>query len=416
MFKKITIFIFFALLFFLLPQVVLKFYFKNNIYNSLGKIEAKEFAIVFGAKVYSDHTLSPVAEQRILAAIELFKLGKINKIFISGTNQSNDEVIVLKQFALDKGIPDDKIIVDYFGFDTNDTCKHFSKFGYNEAVFLTQEFHLPRALYMCQRQEIKGQGVVVNQLEFIIQEKIGFFTKEYIRLVRLFRESALTWSYVLGLYDKISNQAEEINISAKNILTIIKLIPNEYKASIEYDSKGRIVSQWKNNNEEIVINGAYFNEDYLPSGFLVVNNKRIGNDMFDQDKSGLLFINGGQISIRDTNVDSISPTENFEFALQSYPFLIKNFQPAIKIDSAKKARRTAIGIDKDNNIYVIMVNLKEISLYEFMNYLLSTDVPFVNVLNLDGGPSTGIYSHWNGETNFIYDSLNPVSSVIRIIK
>lgn len=80
-----------------------------------------------------------------------------------------------------------------------------------------------------------------------------------------------------------------------------------------------------------------------------------------------------------------------------------------------KARRTALGVDAANNIYVISVPDREISLYEFMNELLKSGISFLHVLNLDGGPSTGIYAHW--EINDIFqNSYSKVPSVIKFRK
>ncbi len=201
-------------------------------------------------------------------------------------------------------------------------------------------------------------------------------------------------------------------------LSIIKLERGTYSAEIAYDNQSpRFVSQWESasTTEQIIINGAFFHEDYTPSGFLVVNGKRVGERMFDQDKSGLLVISETGASIRDLTVSPIQPNERFDFALQSYPFLIKNGMPAVQTDSGLKARRTVVGIDAEQSIYVIVLTADEISLYECMNKLMATGIPFVHVLNLDGGPSTGIFADW-GEHQFFINSFTPVSSVVRFMK
>ncbi len=198
---------------------------------------------------------------------------------------------------------------------------------------------------------------------------------------------------------------------------VIKLEPGSYRAQIEYASSSQFVSQWAStiDTSQIVINGAYFHEDYSPSGFLVVDGKRVGERMFDQDKSGLIAIDTDGLEIRDLTTTPILPEESFDFALQSYPFLIKNGQPSIQTDSGLKARRTAIGIDDTQNVYVVALTADEISLYEFMNKLVETGIPFVHVLNLDGGPSTGIIADW-GEHQLSFNSFTPVSSVVRFVK
>ena len=202
---------------------------------------------------------------------------------------------------------------------------------------------------------------------------------------------------------KITNQQEG--------LIVIQLKPEEYAAQIEYDQAGKYISQWRGNDEEIIINGGYFNEDYSPSGFLVVNGKRIGTRSFDQDRSGLFVVKNGQLSIRDLKEQPIGTDEQFEFALQSYPFLIKDGRPAIAEDSGKKASRTALGIDAKGNVYII-ISLSEVSLYEAMNKIDKLEIDFTSVLNLDGGPSTGIYKNWNGE-NLWHEGFSKVPNIFR---
>ena len=203
-------------------------------------------------------------------------------------------------------------------------------------------------------------------------------------------------------------------ITSQEEMIVIKLEPQEYNAYIEYDPAANYISRWQSNSEEIIINGGYFNEDYSPSGFLVKNGVRIGDKMFDQDKSGLIVVTDGAISIRDLAVRPIEEKETFEFALQSYPFLVKNSKPALTEDSGKTAKRTIVAVDAGGNTYIIAL-LTDVSLYEAMNKLTSLNIPFTQAINLDGGPSTGIYKNWNGES-FWHEGYNKVPSIIRFKK
>ncbi len=197
-----------------------------------------------------------------------------------------------------------------------------------------------------------------------------------------------------------------------NAPTIIKLEHDSFAAQIEYDPQGKFISEWKNDGQGIVINGAYFDTDYTPSGLLIINKNRIGKRMFDQNKTGLIAVTNNLTSIRDLAVSPVKNNESLDFALQSYPFLIKNSQAALATDSGKKARRTALGIDAENNLYIISVTSYQPTLYEFMNQIIATKIPFTFVLNLDGGPSSGIYANW-GKTQLQIDSFTKVSSVVR---
>ncbi len=203
-------------------------------------------------------------------------------------------------------------------------------------------------------------------------------------------------------------------IGQQEDLLVVKLEPKNYAAQIEYDKEGKYISEWRTDNLEIVINGGFFDEEYAPSGFLVVNGERISERLFDQDKSGLVVIEKGKVSIRDLALHPIKENELFEFALQSYPFLIKDTKPALSEDSGKKANRTVLAMDAAGNVYII-ISLSEISLYEMMNKILALQTKFTAVLNLDGGPSTGIYKNWEGE-GYWHEGYSKVPSIIRFKK
>lgn len=200
----------------------------------------------------------------------------------------------------------------------------------------------------------------------------------------------------------------------KQVLHLIKLPPGTFLATAEYSASPKTVAQWRSGGEEIIINGGYFHEDYSPSGFLVVQGERMGKRKFDEDKSGIVGSQNGVMTVRDLKTEPFKHGEKFDFAVQSFPFLVEDGKPAIKTISEKRARRTAVGTDKENNFYIISVIDRELSLYEFMQELQKTQIPFVHVLNLDGGPSTGLYMKWKEEEK-IMDSIFPVPQIIRFI-
>lgn len=198
------------------------------------------------------------------------------------------------------------------------------------------------------------------------------------------------------------------------IVKIFKLNPDDFNISMQYSSANpKYISEWAESVEdaEIIINGAYFHEDYTPSGYLKIDYNRIGERIFDQNLSGLLEVENNILTIRDLDANALETGEKLEFGLQSYPFLIKNSVRGFQEDSGKVARRTAIGTDKDGLIYIIIVDDHRITLYDLMVELIKTDIDFVNVLNLDGGTSTGIYIK-KGNYEEMMDSLVKVPNVV----
>jgi SanA protein len=61
---------------------------------------------------------------------------------------------------LSLGVPDEAIVLDYAGRRTYDTCYRAGEiFHLAEAILVTQKFHLPRALYVCNNLGVSSLGV-----------------------------------------------------------------------------------------------------------------------------------------------------------------------------------------------------------------------------------------------------------------
>ncbi|MBP7133875.1 phosphodiester glycosidase family protein [Patescibacteria group bacterium] len=158
----------------------------------------------------------------------------------------------------------------------------------------------------------------------------------------------------------------------------------------------------------LVINGAYFHEDYLPSGFMRVSGTRIGTRSFDLEKSGVILLH--PLRMIDTAERKLDLTA-YPNALQSYPFLINKGVVAIQQDSGKIARRTFLGLDDQGHIYVGVAPYAPLSLYQLAQALAVLPISWSTVLNLDGGPSTGLFARY-GQAEDLYDSYVPVPNTI----
>ena len=138
---------------------------------SLGKVfppetvPPKPVAIVFGAGVWKDGRPTPVLYDRVATAVALYRLGKIEKLLMSGDNRftNYNEPQVMGEVAIQMGVPPDAIVYDYAGRRTYDTCYRARViFGIGEAILVTQGFHLPRALLLCNHLGVASVGVKGN--------------------------------------------------------------------------------------------------------------------------------------------------------------------------------------------------------------------------------------------------------------
>jgi SanA protein len=134
------------------------------------RVEHAQVGIVLGALVYSKSgRLSPVLEDRVEAAIALYKAGKVECLLMSGDHgQSNyDEVNAMRAYARERGVPDERIFTDHAGFNTYDTMVRARKvFQVDTAVVVTNGFHLDRSVFLARSAGIQAQGVVADRRRY----------------------------------------------------------------------------------------------------------------------------------------------------------------------------------------------------------------------------------------------------------
>jgi len=151
----------FGLLVLILPRVVTTVYSLNRIYREQDAPTSR-VAIVFGAGLRRDGTPTPILRDRVETATDLYFSGKVEKILMSGDNRFEyyNEPESMRQYALSLGVPDAAIAMDYAGRRTYDTCYRAKAiFGASEALLVTQKFHLPRALFLCNALGLKSYGI-----------------------------------------------------------------------------------------------------------------------------------------------------------------------------------------------------------------------------------------------------------------
>ncbi len=154
-----------AAAFILLWPVALKWYYGRYTFTPK-EAPSKRVAIVFGAAVYQDGTLSPMLQDRVETAVQLYQQGKVQKLLLSGDNRFADynEPGAMQAYALSRGVPGEDIQLDYAGRRTYDTCyRAKAVFQLDEAVLVTQAFHLPRAIFTCQHLGVEAIGVVADR-------------------------------------------------------------------------------------------------------------------------------------------------------------------------------------------------------------------------------------------------------------
>lgn len=125
--------------------------------------------LVLGARVWGGGCPSPMLEDRLVRAIELYNMGVSNRLLMSGDHSSKDydEVNVMKRFAVNRGIPSSHVFMDHAGFSTYESIYRAREiFKVKKAIIVTQEYHLYRALYIAKRLGLEAYGVAADRREY----------------------------------------------------------------------------------------------------------------------------------------------------------------------------------------------------------------------------------------------------------
>jgi len=136
---------------------------------ALADVPARPVAIVFGAGVWPDGRLSDILADRVATAVELYFLGKVDKLLMTGDGRFvyYDEPARMRTYALQLGVPDEDIVLDASGWRTYDSCyraKHI--YGVDAAILVTQAYHLDRALFTADRLGIDAVGVPADKRDY----------------------------------------------------------------------------------------------------------------------------------------------------------------------------------------------------------------------------------------------------------
>lgn len=142
---------------------------------------SERVAIIFGAGLRRDGTPTAVLRDRVETGVKLYFDRKVEKLLMSGDNSlvEYNEPESMRQYAITLGVPEQDIVLDYAGRRTYDTCyRAKSIFGLESALLVTQKFHLPRALFLCNVLGVKATGVEANNNYYLKRTRFFWNVRE----------------------------------------------------------------------------------------------------------------------------------------------------------------------------------------------------------------------------------------------
>jgi SanA protein len=136
---------------------------------SVEDVPRAQAALVLGAQVKPDGSPSAMLADRIEAAAELYRAGKVDKLLLSGDHGrwAYDEVGTMRRELRARGIPARDLFTDHAGFDTWDSAQRARRvFGVDSVVVVTQRFHMARALYAAHRAGLDASGYAADRRSY----------------------------------------------------------------------------------------------------------------------------------------------------------------------------------------------------------------------------------------------------------
>ena len=135
---------------------------KNSIFESVEVIPENKVGLLLGtSKLLKSGSPNQYFYNRITAAVELYEAGKIKIIVISGDNSRKhyNEPQDMKEELIKRGIPENKIYLDYAGFRTYDSIYRMKEiFLQNSFTIISQGFHNQRAIYIANSLDLNTIG------------------------------------------------------------------------------------------------------------------------------------------------------------------------------------------------------------------------------------------------------------------
>lgn len=192
----------------MLPWMLISFATTGMIYTNVDDVPARKYGLLLGTSPGAQNS-NLFFNTRIEAAKILYEKGKIEYIIVSGDNSTSsyNEPLYMKTELERRGVPTDKIVMDYAGFRTLDSVLRAKEiFSLTDDItIISQPFHLERALFLAKFHKINAIGFGAADVS------LSYGLQTYIR------EIGARW---LAMYDAIrGTQAtvlgEKVEISEK---------------------------------------------------------------------------------------------------------------------------------------------------------------------------------------------------------
>lgn len=144
-------------------------------------------AIVLGGGMKDNGEQTLMQMDRVATGIALYKNGQVQKLIMSGDDGQRrfNEVDAMKAQAVAAGVPEADIVIDPHAYRTYLSCYHAAhEYGETDVVLVTQNFHLPRALYFCHNMGVRAVGVSSDVGPYTLRHRVRMHARDVLARVK----------------------------------------------------------------------------------------------------------------------------------------------------------------------------------------------------------------------------------------
>ena len=144
-----------------------------------------DVAIVLGARVYPDGTLSLALSDRLDTAVELFREGRVRFVLVSGATgiEGINEATAMRNYLIKSGLPEDRVLVDSAGANTLATARNARRLmaenKLKSALVVSHYFHLARCKLLFEEQGVSAVTVPARMTRRLVIEEY-YFARECV--------------------------------------------------------------------------------------------------------------------------------------------------------------------------------------------------------------------------------------------
>jgi len=175
-------------------------------------------------------------------------------------------------------------------------------------------------------------------------------------------------------------------------VTVLRLEPDAFRFGVAYrPGAPQGLGAWQaQTGALLVVNGGFYTEAYVATG-LVVSDGAVSGVSY-QGFGGMFAVTDAGPTVRSLRETPYDPDEALRAALQSFPLLLApGGRPAFPEEDGQQARRAVVAQDGAGRLLFLVASRGHFTLHQLSRYLAASDLDLDVALNLDGGPSSGLY-------------------------